>query len=198
MDDPRSVALNSIWDGVTGGKTLDAMRGLESLLLRIDSRGSITEGDITALSTWLATYRNVSSRPPLSPMRDWITKAMADGVIDDSERLDLLAWGRWMRDYRTSADRRQAEKTRQELAWRDHPPTDRQLAFLEELGATKSQVKNLTKGAASDLIERLLDERDGDDFDEEPPRKKASSKSGARSILIVIVIFIVVFYFMLR
>lgn len=203
MNDPRSGELVALWDGVTGGKTLDAMCALEKILLRLDDKKSVSDADIAALTKWLSTYRTVSGRPQLKPMREWLIKAMSDGVIDDEEKLDLLAWGRWMKDFRADAGRRYSENAKNEITWRDHPPTGRQLEFLSELGASKSQCANLTKGTASDLIEQLLDKRDNHDSEDDRPSKRQEKKDGngngcLKNSLIVAVLIIVVFYFMLR
>lgn len=42
--------------------------------------------------------------------------------------------------------------------WRDEPASKKQLSYLADLGATPSQMRGLTKGQASELIERLQDE----------------------------------------
>lgn len=167
-DDPRSGSLDLLWSSETGEKSLAAIRDLEELLIGIGQDGQVEDAEVEALSAWLIKHRGVAGRAALKPFKEWLTKVLADGVVDSSERLDLLAWCHWAKVRREKstaqaiAEAEAAARARQEEAsrpWGTEPATGRQLSFLAHLGHPHDRTKDLTKAEASSLIDSSLNEQ---------------------------------------
>lgn len=160
----------------------DTGASLLALLNEIIGDGKLTDDEILRLHDWSAKNRN-SDLPAVGFLADAIEGSIANGVVSDSDRLDLqLAIERVLpvtargiaREARSRAEPspEPAEKiSREDLkkmtaeesdlppiepepTWRDDPMTDPQCNFIKSLGGSISRAA--TKGQASDLIESLV------------------------------------------
>lgn len=52
----------------------------------------ITDGEVGALTEWLSLYSHLTHRPPFKDLADLVERIVADGVIDEEEREELLDW----------------------------------------------------------------------------------------------------------
>lgn len=166
MNQEEFSTLEKFWRAETGNKTQAAIGELVKILRRIKARGP-GKGDVKLLSEWAATYRSVRTRPAIKPAATWIEATIADGEIDAQEREQLNQWCEFAEAWDRNAKARQAEVFAAENAWRDDPMSDRQRAYLLDLGAKPASLNGITKGEASDRIDRLLALRDGDDDDDD-------------------------------
>ncbi len=77
-----------------------AMHSLEGLLKGIAIDGEITLDEVTILQNWLEENREVLQHNPFIELKSLIDNTLADGIIDDNEKKDIL----WFCDKFTSAD----------------------------------------------------------------------------------------------
>jgi polyhydroxyalkanoate synthesis regulator phasin len=154
-------------------KTQQAVEALTEILTEITEDGELTAQEIKRLIQWKIDWKTVARRGELKEFTDWFTEAIADGVIDREERRGIF---KWAKDLEKRASERAAEEERARQAsqrdvpppyepntkWRDDPITEKQIRFLEELGAPRRKTKGLTKGQASKLIDELLEQQNSE------------------------------------
>ena len=196
-DDPRTGEMDLLWDTESGGKTQEAIKALATLLTKIGADSVVTDDEVRELQAWKVKHRSVIGREALRPFRDWLDKVLADGEVDAEERIDLLAWCQWAKAW---SEKRKASMpvpvprsspTIQSITisrdWKTDPMSDRQRSFLHDLGASSSQMRGLTKGQASNLIDQLLEQRDS-----RPARPAVGGCSPVMIIAAVVVVLIII------
>ncbi len=147
-----------------GPKSRAALEAIVPLLERIQEDGSVDGDEIASLYAWRTTWRTVARRQPLRWFTDWLDQTLADGEVSPQELDELRATTEKLRDCLKSASEPTGDDWLAMSArpsWRADPSTRRQIEFLLDLGASEDQCRGLTKGAASDLIDALLTQRDG-------------------------------------
>jgi hypothetical protein len=172
IDDPRTDLEAEGWAHVVG-KTGAAIADLVVLMKGIVADGKIDDLELRELLLWRSRHQTVVRRQPLKPFTEFLDSILADGEMSSDEHIDLLAWGRWMDDVRQRMEST-SEKAfvapepppqRARSDWRSDPITDKQRNFAEELGAKPRDLKGMTKGQASALIDKLLMQRDMAKYD---------------------------------
>jgi hypothetical protein len=75
----------------TGPQRIDkAMHVLEGILIGMASDGVIINKEINLLRQWLKEYEDISQKNPFKEACELLYKALADGVLDEDEKKDLL------------------------------------------------------------------------------------------------------------
>lgn len=143
-----------------GTKTQEAISELAMILRAIGADGRIDPAEYSLLLHWRARWKTVIYRQHLRNFTETLDAALADGVFSPDEQQDLLSWTNRIEQTPDENDPPQAEPPppwKKRTSWRQDLASDRQLAFLEDLGVEIQP--GLNKGEASDLIDQAVQER---------------------------------------
>ena len=69
-----------------------AFQALSGIATGIALDYHVTDGETAALCEWLDLHRSLVSRPPFGELAGLLNRILADGVVDDDEREELLEW----------------------------------------------------------------------------------------------------------
>lgn len=150
-------------------KTREAFLALADLLTATVSDGQISDDELRNIQVWRACHRRVLRHESLAGFCHWLDQVTADGLLDLDERQQMH---RWAEDLAAavaqtgtvapaaSGDAYLAIPTARRRSWRADASTERQIAFLIELGESEASLVGITKGEASERITRLLEARD--------------------------------------
>ena len=72
------------------GRLEKSINSLLGLLEGIAIDGKVTPGEVSMLRIWLEDHLDVVQRHPFNELVPAVAAAVADGVLDDEERQDLL------------------------------------------------------------------------------------------------------------
>jgi NAD-dependent DNA ligase len=72
------------------GRLEKSINSLLGLLEGIAIDGVVTQGEVSMLRIWLEDHQDVAQRHPFNELVPAVAAAVADGVLDDEERQDLL------------------------------------------------------------------------------------------------------------
>lgn len=72
------------------GRLEKSINSLLGLLEGIAIDGKVTPGEVSMLRMWLEDHQDVAQRHPFNELVPAVASAVADGVLDDEERQDLL------------------------------------------------------------------------------------------------------------
>lgn len=138
-------------------------QALLNLCRSISEDGTIDITEARALRSQVGQSHGLSALPAAEFLREHLDDILEDGRLDAVEigKLFKAVLRVLPKDAREVAQAvRQDVEQREAIQWREDAATERQLAFIRDLGGTPAPA--LSKGEASDLIESLLTGRDAD------------------------------------
>lgn len=139
-------------------KTQMAFRELNDLLKTITADKRITLEEIEQLMRWRSTWATVVKRPQLKAFTEWFDNAVADGQFTTAEISDLFVWCEEIASQAGEDEMIENRRTAPASDWRRDPVTDAQFSYLVNLGVPEPEIRQMTKGEASQRINQLVDQ----------------------------------------
>lgn len=82
---------NAAYLRYTGPQRIDrAMHTLEGLVSGIAIDFKVNDKELSALTGWIASYRQYANRHPFNEVIGRLNEILADGILDDDEKADIL------------------------------------------------------------------------------------------------------------
>lgn len=172
---------------VSLNKTQTALVELTELLSDITKDNELTVQEVEAIFDWMDRHKTVVNRADIKDFTVWFKGIVADGEITQDEAQELLDWTNKLRE---DPDVQHYIKVREagSDAWRLDKVTEKQIAFLEELGCPSEVSQEFTKGEASEKIDDLLHERRDREYSEQDRDEMGrfvSNKSGNGCMVVI-------------